>query len=51
MPNGHSVDKDRIEDTYDYIESDYTDERKKLEKQIGVIEIFRRPRFQPIQII
>ena len=37
MANGEEG-KD-ILDSYDYIETDYTDERKDIEKQIGVIEI------------
>lgn len=43
MANGESLDannvKTDISDTYDYIETDYTGERKKIEKQIGVIEV------------
>jgi len=40
VANGEtSVNSDSVTDTFDYIEKDFTGERKEIEKQIGVIEV------------
>ena len=39
MANGEQPDGNGVTDTYDYIETDFSKERKDIEKQISVIEV------------